>query len=254
MENFAFVLKKILSTALLPPAAPILLGMAGLLLARRRRRLGLGMAWAALLSLFLLSLPVVADYLERSASWPLPADLAALRGTQAVVILGGGAYRRLLDYEGENVNAYSLERVRAGARLARELQLPILVSGGVVWEGRPEAELMQLALADFGSRARWLETQSRDTHDNAVESARILKQAGIVRVALVTHAFHMLRAMREFRLAGLEPVAAPTIVRRDNALQARDFAPSAGALSRSEVALHELLGQWAARLRGVFPG
>ncbi|MBL8484096.1 MAG: YdcF family protein [Rhodocyclaceae bacterium] len=251
MENFLFVLKKLISFTLLPPGGLILLGLLGIVMLRRWRRSGLTLACIALLSLWLLSLPVVADRLERLTRWQELPDPAALREAQAVVILGGGAYRRLLDYEGESVSGFTLERLRAGVRLARELHLPILVSGGAVWTGTPEAELMQRALVDFGSAARWQETLSRDTRDNARMSALQLQADGITRVALVTHAFHMKRAMEEFRRAGLQPIPAPTILRRSDAPRLMDFVPSAYALLRSEITLHELAGQLALSLRAA---
>lgn len=244
LASLLFALKKIVALLLLPPNGPLLLSAAGLLLVRRHARLGTTVAWAGLLMLVALSTPLISGGLERSTYVGSDAD-SDLSGAQAIVILGGGTHSSLTDYGGETISALALERLRAGARLARERGLPVLVSGGVVWAGRPEADLMKDALAEYDVAVRWVETRSRDTGDNARESAHLLRAEGITRVALVTHAFHMRRSMEQFRRAGLAPIAAPTIVRRAPDVDASDFIPNMRALQQSGYALHEWLG-WLA--------
>jgi len=104
-------------------------------------------------------------------------------------------------------------------------------------------------MAEFGVTVRWVESASRDTADNARMSAALLKAAGITRVALVTHAVHMRRSMAEFQRAGLEPVAAPTVIRRPPELDFTDFISASRALQQSGWALHEWLGWLAQTLR-----
>lgn len=242
--SLLFALKKLVALLLLPPNGPLLLSAAGLLLMRRRARLGYTVAWIGLLMLLALGMPLISGWLERSTYVGSDAD-SDLSGAQAIVILGGGTHSNLADYDGETISALALERLRAGARLARERGLPVLVSGGVVWTGRPEAELMKEALAEYGLAVRWVEARSRDTRDNARESAQRLRAEGITRVAVVTHAFHMRRSMEQFRRAGLTPIAAPTIVRLAPDIHASDFIPNMRALQQSGHALHEWLG-WLA--------
>lgn len=241
--SLLFILKKTAAALLLPPLGPLLLGAAGLLLARRHRRCGMAAAWSSLLLMGALCTPALSGWLERSTYIAgAPADPA---GAQAIVILGAGTVDHLEDYGGQTVSAPALERLRAGARLARQTGLPLLVSGGVVWHGRPEAELMKDVMDEFGTPVRWIEARSRDTADNARESAALLRAAGIERVALVTHAFHMRRSVEEFRRTGLTPLAAPTMTKRPGDLLATDFVPGTRALQQSTQALHEWLG-WAA--------
>ncbi|HEY9194479.1 MAG TPA: YdcF family protein [Methyloversatilis sp.] len=246
LASLLFVLKKAVAALLLPPASPLMLSVAGLLLALRHRRAGLAMAGGGLLLLYALCTPALSGMLERSTyATRTAAPTGALAHAQAIVILGAGTTDNLVDYGGQTVNAYALERLRAGARLARITRLPVLVSGGVVWDGRPEADMMKEVMDEFGVPVRWVESRSRDTADNARESAALLHAAGLNRVALVTHAFHMRRAMEEFRRAGLEPVAAPTLIRQASTVRAVDFIPGVRALQQSGAALHEWLG-WAA--------
>ncbi len=52
---------------------------------------------------------------------------------QAIIILGGGRQMGaldLLEYQYQNLRPQSIERLRAGARLAKVTNLPILLSGG----------------------------------------------------------------------------------------------------------------------------
>lgn len=236
---------------MLPPAAPLLLSAAGLAVLRRHRRSGIALAAAGLLIIYALCTPLLAGWLERSTygadytpTGALPADV------QAIVILGAGTVDNLVDYDGQTVSALALERLRAGARLAKAAARPVLVSGGVVWHGAPEAVLMAEALAEYGVPVRWVEPRSRDTADNARESAALLGAAGIRRVALVTHAFHMRRSMEEFRRAGLTPLAAPTMIKAAaGEVNVLDFVPGTHAFQQSRIALHEWLGWLALRLR-----
>lgn len=248
--SIAFFLKKALSVLLLPPASLLLLMAAGLLLARRHRRSGLALTATGLLALYALSTPLAGTLLERlTYVRQEPVTSAELADAGAIVVLGGGTYRHLADYGGETVSALALERVRAGAALARQTGLPVLVSGGVVWSGRAEGELMQSAMRDFGVEVKWVESRSRDTADNATMSAGLLRPAGITRVVLVTHAVHMRRSIEEFRNAGLDPVAAPTVIRRPPGPELRDLIPDSSALKQSAMALHEWLGWLAQKLR-----
>jgi uncharacterized SAM-binding protein YcdF (DUF218 family) len=94
---------------------------------------------------------------------------------------------------------------------------------------------------DFGVAPRWLEERSTDTHENAEFSAAILRAAGIERIYLVTHSWHMPRARAAFARAGLAVTPAPTVF-TDAPPWHIAFAPSVTALRNSYYALHELLG------------
>jgi len=244
-----FHLEKLIATLMLPPVAPLLLSALGLLLLRRWRRGALALAWGGLALNLLLALPATAGWLEQRALGPEASAPGLAADAQAIVILTAGAHRHIADYDGETVGPLTLERLRAGARLARRGRLPVLISGGLPREGAALAELAGQALREFGVEARWLETRSRDTQENADFSAAMLRREGIRRVALVTHALHMPRAAAEFRRAGLEVVPHPTLVPRTPDYRLGDFWPYVLAYRDSTLALHELLGQLAVALR-----
>jgi uncharacterized SAM-binding protein YcdF (DUF218 family) len=235
-------IKTVLKALALPPAGPLLLAMFGLAVRCRRPRLGVGLAWAGVLSLLALSIPAVAALLMRSLELPAPFDRELAAGAQAVVILGGGTRRDAPEYGGDTLATLTLERVRYGARVAKETELPVLVTGGSTYGGTPEVELMREALQhEYGVAVRWAENRSRTTHENAQYSAAMLHAAGIGRVILVAHAFDMPRARAEFAAAGIATVPAATGIPSRGSARAFDFMPGIGGLQGSYYALYEIL-------------
>jgi len=246
-----FWVKKALTALVLPPTGPLVVAIAGLALGRAHPRLGRALAWAGVLALLALSLPVVSYALLRVAESSPTYDFAQANGAQAIVVLGGGVRRAAPEYGGDTLGRLTLERVRYGAWVARRTRLPVLVTGGVVYGGAAEAVLMKQALEEeFGIEVRWVEARSRNTHENAVNSAKLLRQAGVDSVILVAHSFDMRRATAEFAAAGLKVIPAPTgipVATYDNPLE---LLPSVGALQGSYYALYELL---ANAVRSVAP-
>jgi uncharacterized SAM-binding protein YcdF (DUF218 family) len=248
------ILAKALGLLLTPPGIIILLALLGLVLQFRWRYPGLALVGVSLAALLVLSLPVTAyallGSLEEVRALSPPEESLRDRA-EAIVVLGGGRAAEAPEYGGETVSALTLERLRYGARLHRATGLPLLVTGGApLGETVSEAELMQQALIDFDVRAAWVESRSRNTHENAVYSRAVLEAAGLRRVLLVTHAWHMPRAEWAFTGAGLEVIPAPTgfTVSRPLATTPLDFLPSAYALLLSSRGLHERLGYFWYRL------
>lgn len=246
-----FLLKKVLAALILPPTGPLLLAAIGLWLSRRRPRLGHFVVALGLATLLALSLPWVATPLLCSVQNAPPPNPEELAGAQAIVILGGGNYLDAPEYGTDTVNALTLERLRYGARLAHQTGLPVAVTGGAPSGGLPEGEAMRETLAtDFRITARWVESSSKETGENAAFLAPLLKQAGITRIVLVTHAWHMRRAQVAFEKQGLTVVPGPTRFATETATSLR-WLPSAVALHNSQIALHEWLGLLAMRLAGT---
>ena len=156
--------------------------------------------------------------------------------------------QRTAGYQGAQPNAtigaMSLQRVQAGVALQRRTSLPLLMTGGIVEPGAtPVGELMaRSAHDDFGARVRWVEPLSRDTWENAAFSAPLLRAAGITRVFLVTHDWHMRRALVAFRHAGIDAVPIPTYADPRPWLSWTDLPPSASNWMRSYFAVHEWVG------------
>lgn len=242
-------LRALLRCLVLPPVGPMLLAAIGWWLRTRRVRGATGLVVAAIAMLVLLSTPMVA---ERLSMWVegAPPPVAAQPRADVIVVLGGGL-RRPPPPAAPALRPIALERLAGGAALARRTGLPLLVTGGAMGEGPAEADVMQATLREaFGLEARFLERRARDTHENAIESARLLRAAGLSRVLLVTSAVHMPRAATEFRSAGLTVIEAPVGAASEPVGEWGDWLPSAPALAVSDAALYELLGRQVARLHG----
>ena len=234
-------IKAVLKAIVLPPGGPLLVSLAGLAILRRHPRAGRLLAVAGVLTLLLLSLPVVAWLLVRSLYDGPAFEIADAGTSQAVVILGGGI-RRAPEWGGDTMNRLTLERVRFGARVARLTGLPVLVSGGSTYGATPEADVMRDALRDeFGIEVRWMDNASRTTAENATSTAGILRAHAISRVVLVTHSFDVPRARAEFATHGIDTVPAPTNVPARRVDTVGDFLPNMSALQESYYALYEIL-------------
>ena len=171
----------------------------------------------------------------------------------AIVVLGAGVYFSAPEYWRPDAPAFgvdvadalSLQRLSYAAYLARATGKPILLSGGA---GDPRthrsvADAMRTTLIrNFGITPRWIETFSGTTKSNSQYSADILKKEGVHRIYLVTHAWHMPRAVLAFEHAGLDVVPAPTAFVSRSGWLWEDFIPSAQAFQLTYYGLHEWAG------------
>ncbi len=220
---------------------------------RSRRRLGAGLALA-----LVLTNPALVN--EALLAWELaPVPLTALpRHADAAVLLTGIAngqkspHDRVYLAQGADRLTNALWLWRAG-RVRR-----ILVSGGsgaVLATAQTEAAdlVALLRLAGVPNAAIWQETRSRNTRENALYSQQFLRRHPEAdTLILVTSAFHQRRALGCFRRVGLHPLAFPADVRTTDRQFTPDYwlLPSAEALARWGLLLHEMAGWAVYKLRG----
>lgn len=230
---------------LLPPFGLFLLIAIGWFIMGRRRRLGRVLFAAGLVALYLLSTPYVGSLLLRSLQvYPaLPLD-RPVEGVGAIVVLGADLRREAPEYGGDTVGRLTLERVRYGAKLHRKLGLPVLVTGGAAKPSeRSVGMVMQESLEqDFSVPVEWVEVEAKNTYGNAKLSADMLRSAGITKVYLVTHAWHMPRAKMAFEAVALQVVPAPTGFLARPTPEPGDFVASASGLLMSYYAFYEAIG------------
>lgn len=245
--EFVFLASKLLVQLILPPTGLLIVAIVALLLLKRWPLFARIALWSSVCCLVLLSSPWVAAKLMNSVFVP-PMDKAGMNQAQAIMILGGGLTRGTREY-GDTPSTHSLQRIRYGAKLAREYKLPVLITGGQVYGGRPEADVMADTLSnEFGVPVMWIENRARHTGENARFSAQLLQKEHVNKVILVTHDYHMRRALAHCKAAGLVCLPAPvtSIGVQDSWIEQ---APTAGALQTSAMAIHELLGNLAVGLR-----
>ena len=254
MGDASVTLIYIVKLLILPPASLLVLAFIGLIF--HRRRFGLPLLATSLGVLVLLSLPIVSCNMARL--WerfpPLKADQIQQFRPQALVVLGGGLTKNREYDQDLTVNERSLLRLRYAAKLAREFQLPVLVSGGRVFGSELEKEydseagvMAQVLKNEFNIPVAWQERQSRNTEENALFSYEILQNDGIHTIVLVTQAYHMPRALDAFTKAGFNVLPAPTAfiagpLENPFDFAIFDFLPSVAALRDSFLLAHESLG------------
>ena len=242
------ILPKALATLLTPPGVIVLVAIIGTLLRFRWRLPGRLVSGVSIGALLVLSAPLTGKMLmvglENAVhALPVPSASEAQREAGAIVVLGAGRRENAPEYREDDVNSHALERLRYAARLQRATRLPILVSGGAPFgEAIPEAMLMRATLKrDFDTEPRWIEAKSNNTFENAQRSFATLKVSGKTQIYLVTHAWHMPRALWSFKRAGFEVTPAPmgfTTLNRDDR-GPLGYLPAARGLSYSSLALNE---------------
>jgi uncharacterized SAM-binding protein YcdF (DUF218 family) len=248
--------KPLLTVLLLPPVPLLLLVLASGLLLPRRRLFGWTLLLASCAGLWLSTTSGLAEALQRGPLGAPPAldaaGIARLRmpGT-IIVVLGGGREAFAPEYAGPSLGATTAERLRYGIWLSRQSGLPLAFSGGTGRgqdEGAAEAEVAaRIAAQEFGHPLRWTESRSRDTRENAINSLALLRPTGLRRCVLVTHAWHMRRAVRDFERAvadsggGIVISAAPIGLAPADENSLLRWLPSGEGALRSRQALREVL-------------
>lgn len=234
----------LLSAFLLPPLNLLLVAALGLWLWHKRPLIARTLLTASVVLLWLLSTPYFAGLLLQGLEGEPYVTDTSKPLADAIVVLGGGTYFHAPEYGGDTVGPETLERLRFAAKLHRETGKPVLVTGGAPQgNGTSEAEQMkQVLVQEFNVPVQWAEVASDNTLENARLSRQMLKQEGISRIYLVTHAWHMPRAVQSFQSAGFQVVPAPTAYTTRYRTDLLAFIPNADALHDSRIFMHELIG------------
>ncbi|MEJ2694008.1 MAG: YdcF family protein [Candidatus Thiodiazotropha sp.] len=245
---------RLIEALLLPPGGLLFLGLAGLLLWRLKT--GRRLLAIALIPLWLMSLPVIADllFLGLERIPPVSARQIEVERPEVIVVLGGGRDLEAPEYGGDTVSQHTLTRLRYAAKLARQTGLPVIPSGGNPGAiGIPEAKLARDILQDeFNVAVLEIENHSNTTWENARYVAQLLKRLGLSRILLVTDAAHMPRALDSFRRNGVQPLPAPTnfiSVSHEEISPLARYLPKGRAVWESSYAIHEYLGWLWYRLK-----
>lgn len=265
MSDLFIFLSKFLPPFVYPLGLAWMLVLLALFLNRRPR----GQRLALILVLLLLWLGGnrwVAAALTRGLEWRhLPPD--PLPQAEAIVLLSGGTEpmerpRPIVELNGSG------DRILYAAQLYHQGKAGhILLTGGRIdWQSQDSSSPTQemsaiLEMLNVPAAALWLEPDSRNTYENAVFSAKILKEKGIQRILLVTSAWHMPRSVRLFEAQGLEVIPAPTdfivtqadwegLTHGDLRSYLTGLVPSASNLALTTQILKEYIGILVYEIRG----
>ena len=197
---------------ILPPGGLILLFLSGILLLKRKPRVGKILLIVSLSLFYLFSTPYIGNLLVHSLEFTPVSNLKTLpKEGEMIVVLGAGMYPNAAEYGGPAINGGALERIRYASYLQRRIKKPILITGGkTIHPTVSEAFVMKESLEnDFKATKITVEEESLNTYQNALYSSKLLKAKGIHRIYLVTSAFHMPRAQLLFEKSGLEVIPMP---------------------------------------------
>lgn len=259
-------LEKLLPVFAFPLGAALALGLIAFGLSIGRRHLASRVVLAVvILGLWIASMPAFAGLITARLEDQNPAlAVAAAPAADVIIVLGGGlaSPRAELNEAGVVLNeaglgqaadrlgqAYALWRAGKG-------KLIVLSGGNLPWAHltRPEAELAQAVLEQLGvpADAILVEGQSRNTRENALNTAALWREKGFRSGLLVTSAVHMPRAIATFRAAGLDLVPWPADfqVQRPLVKSVFDLLPDAAALAMTTASAKEWLGLAVYRWRG----
>lgn len=246
-----YFIKFIYMAILLPPGIFIIL-FASLAVWSCRKQRSFGHILAILtLVLYLCSTAWVGNFMIRSleSRYLPPNDPTG----DVIIMLGGGATLDTPNFGGTgNLSGSAANRLLTAAELYNQLHVPILVSGGRVFEttGR-EAEIAQAILLRLGVPADKIiiENQSINTTENARFCQAMLVTYGLKRPILVTSAFHMRRAVKQFEKVGVTVTAFPTDYQTNvySKLEISQWWPNADALVNVSLAVKEYIGLLAVR-------
>jgi uncharacterized SAM-binding protein YcdF (DUF218 family) len=244
-----FTVLKFLTQFAMPPASMAAgLLLSGVLVMVGLRRFGMLVAVLAVAQTLVMSFPPVADALleplqdkARAAATQAPACCY-----EAIVVLGGSMTPAAPPFLMEPDLADAADRVWYAARLFhRGIARRIIVSGGSLSPlktglATTEAEAMRRFLVDLGVPSEAIVSEGASL--NTLENIRNVRQmVGDARVALVTSAYHMPRALKIARQGDLNVGAFPTDWRLP--AEARpswdNWAPSIAAMAWSSISLRE---------------
>jgi uncharacterized SAM-binding protein YcdF (DUF218 family) len=244
-------MRSLILTLMMPPTGFVLLIVIGLLINGRRRRAGRWLTWTSLIMLIVFGMPILSSNMLLALETGLPLTPPADHPPQAIVVLGGEVIRAQNEELGIRPGLLTLDRLRTAAALHRRTGLPILATGGTTQPNTPAVALvMEDSLKnDFQTPPRWVEPKSADTWENARFSADILRAEGITSIYVVTHSWHMRRAVLAFKGTGLTVTAFPTSLDDPLGPDLYDFLPRASGWQTGYFAVHEWIGYAWYKLR-----
>jgi uncharacterized SAM-binding protein YcdF (DUF218 family) len=178
-------------------------------------------------------------------------------GRSVIVLLGSGSYTSW-DWDRRQfsmVDRPSANRVYEALRVFNLAGADLIISSGGLIDPDDDEEPNGLTMRDELVRLGVppskivVETQSRNTHDEAVIVADMLRSMQIEHVILVTSDMHMRRSLGAFRSEGIRaiPAIAPHVAADDPW-----FVPSDDGLHEAAIVAHEAIGLAYYAVRGWY--
>jgi len=249
-----FIVKKVISTFLLPLPIGILLFLTALFFLLKKKSdksrifLIAGLAW---LSVF--SYDPLANVLIYQIEHQYPTLHHPPSSARYIYVLGSGHTSDKRLPITSQVNKEAVVRLNEGIRLYRKLEgkAKLILSGySGPFDPTPHAVIQRKLALALGIPAEdiIIYPEAKDTEEEAYAAKEI---SGGEPLVMVTSAYHMPRAVSWFEKAGLHPVPAPTYHQAN--LEYPNYLGifSAPALLKSTIAFHEFLGVLWQKFKGA---
>jgi uncharacterized SAM-binding protein YcdF (DUF218 family) len=222
---------------------------------RKTRRVAFWVPVVTALVLYVFSVEKVSNALTRGLESASKTTLRPEVTYDTVVVLGGLVEASATLASGTDSYNNNVERMLAAYDLLRlgRAKTAILSGGPAAAHLEPEAVLIGRQLEKWGiAKDRIiLESASKNTRENAVFSAQIIRERGFKEIAIVTSAFHMKRAMGCFRAVDLAFDTLTVDYRSYSPDQSTgSLLPRAEQLANSTTALREHFGWLVYRVQG----
>jgi uncharacterized SAM-binding protein YcdF (DUF218 family) len=247
-----FFLSKILDILLTPLAWSVGLLVVGRL-CRATSRARRVLPALGLFVLLFFSLEPVSNRLWRAVESPPLRTQRPGVTYDVVILLGGMVDERVAGTWGElSMNDYSDRLLRTFDLLRTGAAKNAILSAGSIPGTSSESYALRDQLVAWGVAPERIvvEDRSRNTHENALFSAEIVRARCFHDVLIVTSAFHMRRAYGCFEAEGLPVDTSPVDFRSYADRYPTDLLPRAEHLAQSSAALREAFGRVVYRLRG----
>jgi uncharacterized SAM-binding protein YcdF (DUF218 family) len=224
----------------------------------RWRRVGTLLIEVGLIALWISATPVFANWLNYRLELKFPpTTIEALPRSDVVIVLGGVLGQPVPPRLAADLSGAS-DRILHALRIYRagKASLIVISAGNLPWQGKmkPEAQLIADLLVELGvpPSALILETESRNTRENAVNTAALFRTHGWRSGILVSSGVHMPRAVAAFQKAGVKitPTATDVHAGPIGSPSALDLMPDVGALAWTTLAIKEIIGVCVYRYRG----
>lgn len=237
----------------LPPACILLLLLAFNIYLYRKKVPGKYFLSFIILIFYFLSVRLGADLLAKPLeNWYQPPKV--VQG-DVILMLGNGSMAGVPDIDGEGQPAGSMAKsMLTAVRMQKQTGLPILISGGMVFEDTgTEADIAKREFLSMGiAEAKLIkENKSRNTVENARFSHQICQVRDWKQPILLVVALQAPRTALIFQREGLNCTIYPTHYRRTASWHFNpilDLVPDGNNLADSSAALREYLGILALKL------
>ncbi len=227
-----FIISKIITAFLLPPGIFIIFLLLFALKSKQRKRL-------IFLGVFIWIISI--KPISNLFLYPLENIKPLNKKAPFVVVLGGG----IVNKDIFKSSPHQFKRVIYGVIIAKKNNIPLIFTGGGVGnEANGVKHDIDYLEKSFNFKIKtYFENKSKNTKQNAYLTAKLFQKHHFKKkIYLVTSAFHMKRAMIDFKKAGFKIIPKPTDFLSNYHYVWYDFLPSMDYLYKTYLALHEYLG------------